>query len=103
MAGPRAALAALAAAVAMAAFYGLYWSYVAGRFQAGIEAWAAARAVEGYRVSYGRVRVTGFPFRIEAVVTEPAIADFAGAQPWSWRGPGLTVRARPWRPSRMRG
>ncbi|MFQ5766160.1 MAG: DUF2125 domain-containing protein, partial [Rhodospirillales bacterium] len=48
------------------------------------------------------VRVTGFPFHIEAVVTAPAIAAFAGARPWSWRGPALTVRTRPWRPSRMR-
>lgn len=98
----RAALIGFALVAAGAAAYGLYWNYAADRFRSGIDAWARARAAEGYRVNLGAVDIAGFPFRIEATVADPALAGTAGAGPWSWRGPALTIRARPWRPSRMR-
>ncbi len=99
--GRLAALAAVGAVVVAAVLYNFYWEYSAGQFKTGIEQWLKARARDGIRITHGEIRVDGYPFRLRAVVPQPSAARFAGAFPWSWRGPAVTLTARPWRPSRM--
>jgi len=96
------ALAALIAVVVAAVLYNFYWEYSARQFRTGIAQWLAARAQEGTRVTYAAIRVDGYPFRLRATIAEPTAARFTGGQPWSWRGPALTLVTRPWRPTRLR-
>ncbi len=96
----------LAALGAAAAVYGLFWNFMAGQFRAGIEQWAAERRGEGYQVGFSSLRVGGFPFRLEALVSDPVFSGSAsgsgGVRSWTWRGPLLSLRARPWTPDRAR-
>ncbi len=96
----------LAAVVALVVAYGLFWNYLAGRFRAGIEQWAAESQGEGYRVGFSSLRVGGFPFRLEAFVSDPVISvsssGSGGARAWSWRGPLLVLRVWLWTPNRAR-
>ena len=96
------ALGLSGAAVLAAVLYNFYWEYSARQFRAGIEQWLAARAREGTRVTAAAIAVDGYPFRLAATIAGPSAARFTGATPWSWRGPALTVVARPWRPSRLK-
>lgn len=96
------ALGVLGAAVLVAVVYNFYWDFSARQFRVGIEQWLAARAQEGTRVTYAAIRVDGYPFHLTATITQPSAARFTGAQPWSWRGPAITLDARPWRPSRLK-
>ena len=99
---PKRGLIALIAIASVAAAYGLYWSVVADRVRVGIEQWADDRRAEGYEVGYSGLDVGGFPFRLEATMSAPALSRPEAARPWSWRGPRLVMSARPWRLSRVR-
>ncbi len=85
------------AALLAAVVYGLYWNMLADQFLDGIEGWAEARRADGYKVDYGPVRVAGFPFWMRAVIAEPVLSKSGEKQSWHWRGPALTLSARPWR------
>ena len=100
--GRKRGLTAVAVAAAVAVVYGGYWSYLAGQVEAGVEQWAAERRSEGLEAGYGSVRVGGFPFRLVAVIEAPALAAPQGPEPWSWKGPALVLKARPWRLTRVR-
>lgn len=91
---------AVAAAVALA--YGGYWSYLAGQVGAGVGQWFAERKSEGLEAGYGSVKVGGFPFQLVAVIEAPHLAQPQGPEPWSWKGPALVLKARPWRLTRVR-
>lgn len=99
-------LITLAVLGAAAVVYGLFWNYLAGRFRAGIEQWAAESQGQGYQVGFSSLRVGGFPFRLEAFVTDPVISGSAsgsgGARAWSWRGPLLLLRVKLWTPDQAR-
>ncbi|MEE9318595.1 MAG: DUF2125 domain-containing protein [Rhodospirillales bacterium] len=98
--------AAVLAAVAL--IYGGYWSFLAGHFKTGIDQWTAERRAEGYEAGYSSVRVEGFPFRLRVEITDPYLAaprdgeGGDGVRPWSWRGPAMVLKVRPWRLSRIR-
>ncbi|HEX9569823.1 MAG TPA: DUF2125 domain-containing protein [Rhodospirillales bacterium] len=96
------ALAAAGAVVLAAVLYNFYWEFSARQLRTGIEQWLAVRTQEGTRITYSAIAVDGYPFRLVATIAQPSAARFTGVTPWSWRGPALTVAARPWRPSRLR-
>ncbi len=100
--GSKRGLIGLIGIAALAGAYGLYWSVLADQVRVGIEQWAADRRAEGYEVAYAELDVVGFPFRLEATMAAPALSRPKAARPWSWRGPGLVMSARPWRLSRVR-
>ena len=87
----------VAAVLLAAAGYGLYWNMLAGRFLDGIEGWTEARRAEGYQVDYGEIAVAGFPLWLRAVIAEPVVSKSGAKMSWHWRGPALTISARPWR------
>ena len=99
---PKRGLIALVGIAFVVAAYGLYWSVLADRVRVGIEQWADDRRAEGYEVAFSGLDVGGFPFRLEATITAPALSRPDAAPPWSWRGPRLVMNARPWRLSRFR-
>ncbi|MEE9318421.1 MAG: DUF2125 domain-containing protein, partial [Rhodospirillales bacterium] len=104
--GVKRGLIAVAALALIAAVYAGYWNYLAGQVRAGIEQWAADRRAEGHGAEYAAVAVGGFPFRLVAEISAPALV-LAGAapgpaRPWSWRGPSLIIEARPWALAKVR-
>ncbi len=106
--GLKRGLIGAAALAAVALIYSGYWSYLAGHFKTGIDQWAAERRAEGYEAGYSSVRVEGFPFRLRVEITDPYLAAPGageggdGVRPWSWRGPAMVLKVRPWRLSRIR-
>lgn len=85
--------------------YGFYWNFLSGQISTSVEQWAAERRADGYQVAYSSLRIGGFPFRLDVVMTDPEIVGPEMTAPgesgsWSWRGPALVMRIRPWRPSR---
>ena len=100
--GRKRGLTAVAVAAAVALVYGGYWSYLAGQVEAGVEHWFAERTSEGLKAGYASLRVGGFPFQLVAVIEAPELAAPQGPEPWSWKGPALVLKARPWRLTRVR-
>ena len=95
-------LTALAVAAAVALVYGGYWSFLAAQVRTGVEQWFAERTLQGLEAGYASLRVGGFPFRLVAVIEAPRLAAPHGLKPWSWKGPALVLKARPWRLTRVR-
>ena len=85
-----------AALLLVAGAYGVYWTAMANGLQAGIERWAVAQRDKGVHVAFGEIAVGGFPFRIRAVVTDPALSKQEARGIWTWRGPKMTLSTRPW-------
>jgi hypothetical protein len=94
----------LVAAVVMAALAAAYvgaWFFLALQFRDGITDWVAARRAEGMTARYGTITLGGFPFRLSATVTQPALAARA-PMAWSWQGEVAVVEARPWQLDRLK-
>ena len=90
-------IAGLFAAIALAlAAYTVYWFHLAGWAEDGIEARLAAWRDAGYAVSRSDLTVNGFPYRIEASLSDLAIAAPDGEPRWSWRVPLLVLVVQPW-------
>ena len=94
--GMKRGLIAVAALAALTAVYAGYWNYLAGQVRDGIEQWAADRRAEGYGAEYAAIAVGGFPFWLDAEISAPALTAPGRDQPWSWRGPTMVLKARPW-------
>ncbi|NQU60250.1 MAG: DUF2125 domain-containing protein [Rhodospirillales bacterium] len=95
-------LATAAGIIALSVLYGFYWNYLSGQIRTGVEQWAAERQADGYTVAYTGLRIGGFPFRLDAVMTDPEMSALGKDGSWSWRGPALLMRVRPWRPSKVK-
>lgn len=80
--------------VLVAAGYAALWLYFATMIADGIDRWADDRRAEGFRVSYGEPRITGFPLHFIATVEHPVIEGPAGA--WLWSGPTIVSSAPVW-------
>jgi len=72
--------------------YGGWWLYLASTVESGVRQWASANRAHGARVEY-ELDVSGFPGRVEAVARD---FDFQRADGWSWHGPQLVIRTKPW-------
>ena len=85
----------LYAALALAAAgYAGFWFYQADRVEDIIDAGVAALKARGWEASHGGLRVSGFPYRLAAEFTRPALAAADGG--WRWEGEAITVYAEPW-------
>lgn len=96
----RKILVAAVVVAALAAAYVGTWFVLVLQFRDGITDWVAARRAEGMTVRYGTITLGGFPFRLSATVTQPALAARAPAA-WSWQGEVAVVEARPWQLDRL--
>ncbi len=97
----RKILVAAVVVAALAAGYVGAWFFLALQFRDGITEWMAARRAEGLTVRYGTITLGGFPFRLSATVTQPALAARAPTA-WSWQGEVAVVETRPWQLARLR-
>ena len=97
----KAALAAAALIVLAAIVYSAVWWIVAERLREGLDGWAADMRARGWSVSYEQFRIEGYPGPLVPVVDAPSVAAPRDSGGWLWRGPRLTGRAWPWRPSRI--
>jgi len=81
---------------ALVGLYGVYWKIVHDQaiviMGDQVEGWRAA----GYDIDWSSMESGGFPFKVELVFSDPAVASPADAEPWSWRGETLRVSLRPW-------
>ena len=93
-------LMTIAAIGAVAIVYGIFWNYLAGQYRAGIEQWAELRRAEGVEVGFSSLRIVGFPLKLEALLSDPALSGADGSRTWTWRGPLMLLQARPWSPDR---
>ena len=59
--------------VALLGYTGL-WFFTAERLERGIEHWAASERAKGSIVNYESLKITGFPYRMRAELTDVAIA-----------------------------
>lgn len=94
-------IAAVAATALAAAGYTAYWYAAASAVRDGVAEWAEARRAEGFEVSHGEVAVSGFPFRLVAVMAQPMLARPDTDPAWRWSADELAAEARPWSPGRI--
>lgn len=96
-------IVALAVAAAAGAWT-IAWHIAAQQLIAGVERWAEQRRAEGWEVAYTGVAAAGFPTKLGAELTAPALAVPArgpGGVSWSWRAPSVRVEVVPWRLDRI--
>ncbi len=86
--------------VASMVYSAIWWTY-ADRVRGEMDGWAADMRANGWSVSYDRVRISGYPASLTATVDAPSIAAPDSAGGWSWRGPRVTARIRPWNLDRI--
>lgn len=82
--------------VALGAYTGL-WFWTAHRLETGIEQWAAAEREKGAIVDYQALEITGFPYRMRAELTEPAVARPTEGGMAMWATPMLVIDSYPYK------
>ena len=92
----RIAIAAAATAVlALLALAG-GWFLAARQVEAEIAGWTERQRAGGVLFSHGEIGIGGFPFRIDLMIPEPALASADGRR--RWEGPPIHATASLWRP-----
>lgn len=88
--------------VLLALLHTLAWNWMAGRLQAGYDAWAAARRAQGWRIEHAAPVRGGWPlsatlrlreFRLSGGVSVPGGLD--------WSAPVVVLRVAPHRPGEL--
>ncbi|WP_316013868.1 DUF2125 domain-containing protein [Roseobacter sp. HKCCA0434] len=73
-----------------------YWWVNASLRRGAVEDWFAARAAEGWVAEYGDLRVTGFPNRVDTILTDVELADPDSG--WAWSGPRFEMLTLSYQP-----
>lgn len=81
--------------VLAAAGWSAFWRFSAGQLREGFDAWQAARAAEGTRVTYSAREIGGYPFGLVLTLQQPAIA---GPDGLAWSAARLRGEAAVWSP-----
>ena len=85
----------------------LLWRWVSQELQSGFAAWAAAERAEGYTVTSGAARTSGWPFAAELSVSDVSLRGPLGDLPIdaAWTAPrsGRSGSRRPGRAGCWRG
>lgn len=85
------------AVVAAGAGYWFYWQNLAEGLERGFHRWVEQRRAEGVSVRHGPVEVTGFPYRLELHVAQPALAAPRLTMQPKWSADELIVYFQPWK------
>ncbi len=73
------------------------WFSGAGLVRDGIDGWARNWRAQGNFVTYGEIRIEGFPLAFRSHIPDPVIGRDNGKTPWQWRpGAGLVLTVKPW-------
>ncbi len=87
---------ALLAIVVLAALgWGGFWYWNASMRDRALTNWLEERRAAGW-IAEGEVRVTGFPNRVDSIVTGLELAN--PAEGWSWSAPEFKILSQTWRP-----
>ena len=73
-----------------------YWWVNAGLRRDAVETWFAERQADGWVADYGDLRVTGFPNRVDTILTDVQLADPGSG--WSWEAPRFELLTLSYRP-----
>jgi hypothetical protein len=83
----RTLLSAAAAAVALLlAGYSAYWWMMAGRLEAGLDAWIASEKQAGVTIDSDRSGIGGYPFTFTTTFRHLHVTGTAGGRPIDWQG-----------------
>ena len=97
----KAALGAAALIGLAAIVYCAIWWTSAEWLRGELDGWAADMRGRGWTVSYERMRIEGFPASLTAIVDAPSIAAPETSGGWSWQGPQIAAKVRPWNTRRI--
>lgn len=86
----------LAALVAAALGYVAYYFSVVDGFEQGLQRWLSERRAEGLEGGYEDLEFHGFPFRIIATLSQPALAAPNARKAPAWRAARLAIAVQPW-------
>ena len=86
----------LAAAVLLIAAYSAFWFVVAGRLEDGVAQWAGSLRAQNLDLSWGMIRVGGFPFGFRVALSEVRLRGSATVPNGELRVKLLSGSARPW-------
>lgn len=81
---------------ALAAGYAVYWRYVAGELERGIEDWAAAERAAGREAAFSQGGITGFPFAFKRDFTGLRLTQPAVDGEFALQAEHIVATMRPW-------
>lgn len=79
-----------------ALLYTGYWFVMADRADRVIDSEVADLDARGVAASWDKRRMAGYPYRLTAEFTGPALAWSGGGSEWRWRGGSATGHTQPW-------
>lgn len=86
---------AIALAV-LAAIYSVYWYVMAGKTREFLETFATEHHAGNVAINWSGLSLSGYPYRIEASFTAPAISAPNAPEDWSWSARGLDADFLPY-------
>jgi hypothetical protein len=92
----RLGLAAAVLLIAICGAYSVFWFVVAGRLEDGVAQWAGSLRAQNLDLSWGAMRVGGFPFGFRVVLSEARLRGSATTPNGELRVKLLSGSARPW-------
>jgi hypothetical protein len=90
-------LAIAGAIIAVVIGYTLVWTHLADRVRDEATRWVEERRLAGQQISYGGLRVGGYPYRLSLEIEAPAIGEPNSPLAWEWRGDRLVAHTQPWK------
>ncbi|WP_458095025.1 DUF2125 domain-containing protein [Roseomonas sp. WA12] len=90
--------------VVLAVLHSLAWNWMAGRLQAGYDAWAAARRAQGWRIEHATPVRGGWPFSATLRLRDFRLSGGGVSVPGGldWSAPAVTLRVAMHRPGELR-
>ena len=73
-----------------------YWWINASIRRDAVETWFAERQADGWIAEYGDLSVTGYPNRVDTILTDVTLADPESG--WSWQGPRFEMLTLSYQP-----
>ncbi|MEN6544112.1 DUF2125 domain-containing protein [Parvibaculum sp.] len=88
-------LPAIALAV-LAAIYSIYWYVMAGKARDFLESFAAQHQSGDVAVNWSGLAISGYPYRVEANFTAPAVSAPNAPEAWRWSADSLAADFLPY-------
>jgi hypothetical protein len=89
----------LAIVVLAALGWSAWWWFNASMRERALERWLADRRADGWQAEAADLRVTGFPNRVDTIVTDLHLADPEAG--WSWHAAEFQILSLTWAPHRF--
>ena len=86
----------LAIVILAAAGWSGFWWFNASARERALTRWLEERRADGWQAEAADMRVTGFPNRVDVIITDLRLADPEAG--WSWQASGLQILSLAWKP-----